>query len=218
MALSGDTASFLAGGGEFLLDPGAAGSLGSVTIDYKRYGVGLAFTPTVLKAGLINLKIEPEVSQLDTRHPVTRSRASTVPPLIVRRASDHDRVARRPGASRWAAPPAEPEHDRAGAIALDRRCAGARAPCSRSSAYQKNETDLAIIVTPHLVRPIAPGTPIKTPLDNTLPANDIDFFLMGKSEITPADARMAVGQQQRNVGHILDLPKGVANVVAVKNY
>ena len=91
----------------------------------------------------------------------------------------------------------------------------------RSAAYQKNETDLAIIVTPHLVRPIAPGTPIKTPLDNTLPANDIDFFLMGKSEITPADVRMAIGQQQPNVGHVLDLPKGLAkggaDVVAVKN-
>jgi pilus assembly protein CpaC len=71
------------------------------------------------------------------------------------------------------------------------------------------------------VRPIAPGTPVKTPLDGSLPANDIDFFLMGKSEITPADARMAVGQTQANVGHILDLPrdisKGAANVVAVKN-
>jgi pilus assembly protein CpaC len=92
----------------------------------------------------------------------------------------------------------------------------------RSADYQKKETDLAIIVTPHLVRPISPGTPVKTPLDNTLPANDVDFFLMGKSEITPTDARMAVGQtQQRDVGHILDLPKesskGIANVVAVKN-
>jgi len=91
----------------------------------------------------------------------------------------------------------------------------------RSAAYQKNETDLAIIVTPHLVRPISPGTPVKTPLDNTLPANDIDFFLMGKSEITPTDARMAVGQAQANVGHILDLPKidakGAVNVVAAKD-
>ena len=61
----------------------------------------------------------------------------------------------------------------------------------RSTSYQKNETDLAIIVTPRLVRPARPGDVIKTPLDNTLPANDIDFFLMGKAEITPAVARMA---------------------------
>ena len=57
----------------------------------------------------------------------------------------------------------------------------------RSAAYQKNETDLAIIVTPRLVRPARPGDAIKTPLDNTLPANDVDLFLMGKTEVTPAD-------------------------------
>ena len=83
MALSGDTASFLAGG-EFPVP--VPGALGQVTIDYKRYGVGLAFTPTVLSGGLINLKIEPEVSQLDTSNPVQVAGIS-VPPLIVRRAS-----------------------------------------------------------------------------------------------------------------------------------
>ena len=84
VALSGDTASFLAGGEYPIPVPG--GTLGQVTIDYKRYGVGLAFTPTVLSGGLINLKIEPEVSQLDTSHPVQLAGIS-VPPLIVRRAS-----------------------------------------------------------------------------------------------------------------------------------
>ena len=83
VALSGDTASFLAGGEYPIPVPG---TLGQVTIDYKRYGVGLAFTPTVLGDGLINLKIEPEVSQLDTSHPVPVAGIS-VPPLIVRRAS-----------------------------------------------------------------------------------------------------------------------------------
>ena len=87
----------------------------------------------------------------------------------------------------------------------------------RSAAYQKNETDLAIIVTPRLVRPTRPGDPVKTPLDNTLPANDIDFFLMGKNEITPADVRLAAGAQRPFVGHILDLKKEGANVVQVKN-
>ena len=83
VALSGDTASFLAGG-EFPIP--VPGALGQVTIDYKRYGVGLAFTPTVLSNGLINMKIEPEVSQLDTSKPVQVAGIS-VPPLIVRRAS-----------------------------------------------------------------------------------------------------------------------------------
>ena len=83
VALSGDTASFLAGGEYPIPVPGA---LGTITIDYKRYGVGLAFTPTVLSGGLINMKIEPEVSQLDFSHMVTIGGLS-VPPLIVRRAS-----------------------------------------------------------------------------------------------------------------------------------
>jgi pilus assembly protein CpaC len=87
----------------------------------------------------------------------------------------------------------------------------------RSAAYLKNETDLAIIVTPRLVRPARPGEQLKTPLDNTLPANDADFFLMGKPEITPAEARLAVGHQRRYVGHILEMRKEGANVVAVKN-
>jgi pilus assembly protein CpaC len=216
VALSGDTASFLAGG-EFPIP--IPGSLGTVTLEYKRYGVGLAFTPTVLKAGLINLKIEPEVSQLDTAHPITVAGLS-VPPLIVRRASTT--VELRDGQSFLIG----------GLLQNDSTTAQQQLPwlgdlpvlgaLFRSADYQKKETDLAIIVTPHLVRPISPGTPVKTPLDNTLPANDVDFFLMGKSEITPTDARMAIGQtQQRYVGHILDLPKGpskgIANVVAVKN-
>jgi pilus assembly protein CpaC len=87
----------------------------------------------------------------------------------------------------------------------------------RSASYQKNETDLAIIVTPRLVRPTRPGDLVKTPLDNTLPANDIDLFLMGKPEVTPADARLAVGRPRPFVGHILDMRRGDANVVAVRN-
>ena len=52
----------------------------------------------------------------------------------------------------------------------------------RSSAYQKNETDLVIIVTPSLVQPAAPGAHLATPFDNTVPSNDIDFFLFGQLE------------------------------------
>jgi pilus assembly protein CpaC len=83
VALSGDTASFLPGGEFPILVPQ---SLGTVAIEYKKYGVGLAFTPTVLRDGLINLKIEPEVSELDQSHPVQIA-GYNIPPLIVRRAS-----------------------------------------------------------------------------------------------------------------------------------
>ena len=52
----------------------------------------------------------------------------------------------------------------------------------RDSAYQKNETDLVIIVTPTLVQPAPPGARLATPFDKTVPSNDVDFFLMGQME------------------------------------
>ena len=211
VALSGDTASFLAGGKYPIPVPG---SLGTVTIDYERYGVGLSFTPTVLKDGLINLKIMPQVSELDFSHSI-QINGTSVPPLILREASTT--IELRDGQSfviggllQNVSATAQDQLPWLGDVPV-------LGTLFRSAQYQKNETDLAIIVTPHIVRPISPGNPIRTPLDDTLPANDIDFFLMGKSEITPADARMAIGQQQSFVGHILDLPKGGSNVVAVKN-
>ena len=211
VALSGDTASFLAGGEFPILVPQ---SLGVVSVDYKKYGVGLAFTPTVLRDGVINLKIEPEVSELDQSHPVQIS-GYNIPPLIVRRASTT--IELRDGQS----------FALGGLLQNKSATAQQQLPwlgdvpvlgaLFRSAAYQKNETDLAIIVTPRIVRPMRPGDPVKTPLDNTLPANDIDFFLMGKAEITPTDARLAVGHQKPFVGHILDLRKEGGNVVSVKN-
>jgi pilus assembly protein CpaC len=211
VALSGDTASFLAGGEFPILVPQA---LGMVTIDYKKYGVGLAFTPTVLRDGLINLKIDPEVSELDQSHPVTIA-GYNIPPLIVRRASTT--IELRDGQS----------FALGGLLQNKSTTAQEQLPwlgdvpvlgaLFRSASYQKNETDLAIIVTPRLVRPSRPGDPVRTPLDNTLPANDADLFLMGKPEITPAEARLAVGPPRPFTGHILDMRKEGANVVAVRN-
>ena len=84
VALSGDTASFLAGG-EYPIP--VAGPLGQITVDYKKYGVGLASRRPCSARGLINLKIEPEVSQIDTNHTVAVADGISVPALIVRRAS-----------------------------------------------------------------------------------------------------------------------------------
>jgi pilus assembly protein CpaC len=212
VALSGDTASFLAGG-EFPVP--VPGALGQVSIEYKRYGVGLAFTPTVLGDGLINLKIEPEVSQLDISHPVQVAGIS-VPPLIVRRASTT--VELRDGQSFVIG----------GLLQSNGQNSISQLPwlgdlpvlgaLFRSASYQKNETDLAIIVTPRLVRPARPGDVIKTPLDGSLPANDADLFLMGKTEVKPAMARLVAGVPAREyTGHVLDLPKGGTNVVSAKN-
>ncbi len=212
VALSGDTANFLAGG-EFPVP--VPGSLGTVTIDYKKFGVGLAFTPTVLNGGLINLRIDPEVSQLDTSHPVQVAGIS-VPPLIVRRASTTLEL--RDGQSFMLG----------GLLQNQSTTAQDQLPwigdvpvlgsLFRSSQYLKNETDLVILVTPHLVRPLRPNDPIHTPLDNTLPADDVDLFLMGKPEINPALARLALGALTRPyVGHVLDLPKQGEAYVSVKD-
>jgi pilus assembly protein CpaC len=214
VALSGDTASFLAGG-EYPIP--VAGQFGQVTVTYKKYGVGLAFTPTVLGRGLINMKIEPEVSQIDTTHAVSVANGVTVPALIVRRASTT--VELRDGQSFVIG----------GLLQTDNKNAIQQLPwigsipvlgtLFSSKSYQKNETDLAIIVTPHLVRPTRPGDVVKAPTDDTLPPNDVDFFLLGKTELskakartlTPVEARIAAFEARPFTGHMLDMPRGISD-------
>ncbi len=210
-ALSGDTASFLAGG-EYPIP--VASALGQVTVDYKKYGVGLAFTPTVLAHGLINMKIEPEVSSIDYTHPVAISATVSVPSLIVRRASTT--VELRDGQSFMLGGLLQSNNQNS----IDQLPWLGSVPVLgalfSSKSYQKDETDLVIIVTPHLVRPARPGDVIRTPADDTLPPNDPDFFLMGKTEMmrqevraeTPVTARLAIAGNQPFTGHMLDMPRG----------
>jgi pilus assembly protein CpaC len=208
-ALSGDTASFLAGG-EFPIP--VASNLGVVTVEFKKYGVGLAFTPTVLGDGVINLKIEPEVSQIDPTTTITVG-SITIPALIVRRANTT--VELRDGQS-FAIAGLLQSINTADQKQLpwlaDVPVLGALA---RSASYQKKETDLVIIVTPRLVRPARPGDVLRTPLDTSKPANDAEFFLLGQAEMTvPMDRRLK-GRSDGSappIGHILDVPKGVSYV------
>jgi pilus assembly protein CpaC len=212
VALSGDTASFLAGGQFYVPVPGA---LGVVTFAPQSYGVGLSFTPTVLRDGLINLVIKPEVSTLDTNNTVTIA-GTSVPALIVRKASTT--VELRDGQSFMLGGLLQNTSN----TAQDQLPWVGDAPVIgalfRSSQYQKNETDLVILVTPHIVHPLPPSAPIRTPLDSSLPANDIDFFLMGQAEVSPALARFALGATNRPfVGHILDLPRTGDVYVSARN-
>lgn len=217
-ALSGDTASFLAGG-EFPV-PVPQG-LGAVAITYKKYGVGLAFTPTVLADGVINLKIEPEVSQLDTSHPVTVAGVS-VPPLIVRRASTT--VELRDGQSFVIGGLLQSQGETAQEQLPWLGDVPVLGALFRSAAYKKKETDLAIIVTPRLVRPVRPGDKIATPLDSTLPPNDVDLFLMGKPEVPRSIEKLQKGVVRAYTGHVLDVQprptiiveKEVGHVLSVK--
>jgi pilus assembly protein CpaC len=216
VALSGDTASFLAGG-EYPIP--VSGSFGQVTVDYKKYGVGLAFTPTVLDRGLINLKIEPEVSQIDTTHTISVSAGVSVPALIVRRASTT--IELRDGQSFMIG----------GLLQTNNQNQIEQLPwlgsvpvlgtLFSSKSYQQNQTDLAIIVTPHLVRPTRPGDIVKTPADDMVPPNDPDFFLLGKNELTrgqalaltPGADQFALAGGRPFTGHMLDLPKRVSDAV-----
>jgi pilus assembly protein CpaC len=206
VALSGDTASFLAGG-EFPFP--VSSSLGQVTIEFKRFGVGLAFTPTVLSSGTINLKIEPEVSQLDPTN-IIQVNGTTIPSLIVRRANTT--VELRDGQS----------FAIGGLLQNNVEAQQKQLPwlgsvpvlgaLFRSALYQKKETDLVIIVTPHIVQPMRPGDVVRVPTDDAQPGNDADVFLLGEAEITPSLKRRLAGVAPPPVGHILDLGREIIDV------
>jgi len=206
IALSGDTASFLAGG-EFPIP--IANTNNTITVEWKKFGVGLAFTPTVRDSGVINLKIEPEVSQMDPSTTIQIGGLS-IPSLTVRRANTT--IELRDGQS----------FAIAGLLQTITTADQSQFPwlgdvpvlgaLLRSSSYQKKETDLAIIVTPHLVQPARPGDELKTPVDNVVAGNDTDVFLKGRLELTPSQVREEVPAARtfKPTGHILDLPKGAS--------
>jgi len=208
MALSGDTAQFLAGG-EFPVPIAATSANGIVTptIEFKPFGVRLSFTPTVLTQGIINLRIAPEVSELDFANEVTIS-GTTIPSLITRNALTT--VELRDGQS----------FAIAGLLQADDLRGRSQLPwigsvpvlgtLFSSSSYQKRETDLVIIVTPYLVEPAAPGQRLATPLDQRLPSNDVDYFLLGRMEErrAPSDYVNNGGNVVGPYGHIIRVQPG----------
>lgn len=200
VALSGDTASFLAGG-EFPIP--VSGDSGSVSVSFKKFGVGLEFTPTVLENGLINMKIAPEVSAIDPTASVNFN-GLEIPGLVVRRASTT--VELRDGQSFVMAGLLQStgSYDvRKFPWLGDLPILG---PLFRSAAYRKQQTDLVIIVTPRLVKPLAPGTQIATPLDSHAAPNDVDLFAKGRTEVSRARLRTVAEARDGVIaaGHILD--------------
>jgi pilus assembly protein CpaC len=181
VALSGDTASFLAGG-EFPVPTAQSGSFGSapvITTEFKPFGVMLTFVPTVLADGIINLRLVPSVSELDFTQAIQAS-GFLIPSITKREA--RTTIELRDGQSFAIAGLLQARNHRdisqlpwIGSVPV----LGA---LFRSAAYQQLETDLVVIVTPHLVAPSVPGQRLASPLDNYLPTNDVDFFLMGDME------------------------------------
>ena len=179
VALSGETAKFLAGGeiAVPVVQPSSGGT--TVTIEWKNYGVGLSFTPTVLNNGIINLQLDPAVSELDTAHAILVN-GTLIPGIINREV--HTSVELRNGQSFAIAGllQAQSNNDISQLPWLGKLpVLGA---LFRWTNYQKQETDLVVIVSPHLVTPVRPGQQLATPFDTTLSANDIDLFLMGDTE------------------------------------
>ena len=148
-ALSGETASFLAGG-EFPIP--VSQSLGAVTIEYKQYGVGLAFTPVVLADGRISMRVRPEVSELSTEGSV-RLNNFLVPALTTRRAETTVELGSGQSFMIAGLLRKHDTNDISKAPFLgDLPILGA---LFRSTAYRRDETELVIIVTPYLSRPVS---------------------------------------------------------------
>ena len=188
VALSGERASFLAGG-EFpipVAQAGAGGGATAITIEFKPFGVSLGFTPTVLGGKVINLVVEPEVSSIDPSASITVN-GLVVPGLQTRRASTTLEL--RDGES----------FAIAGLLRDDTTTSINQLPLLgnlpilgslfRSTSYQRGETELLIVVTPRLVQPIRPDQ-VRLPTDRIPAPAAADVLLNGNDyqpqELPPA--------------------------------
>ncbi|MDP3897512.1 MAG: type II and III secretion system protein family protein [Mesorhizobium sp.] len=202
IARSGETASFLAGG-EFPIPVSEAD--GKITVDYKKFGVGLEFTPTVLSDGLISLDIAPEVSSIDASASYNIGNIS-IPGFVVRRAKTS--VDLKSGQSFMIAGLLQSQNDTTTQSVPGLGKLPILGALFSSKAYQRRETDLVIIITPYLVKPIDPSKKMATPFDQTAPANNADFFLGNVDEVKLAGGRANAainGGPATTVGHFLDL-------------
>ena len=183
IALSGETASFLAGG-EFPVPVvqnaggGNGGTAAAYTVQWKPFGVSLAFTPTVLADGVINLVVAPEVSSIDPSASIVINGLS-IPGIQTRRAKTV--VELRDGES----------FALAGLIRKDFQDTIRQVPLLgslpiigalfRSTGFQHQQSELVMIVTPRLVRPVPAGA-LKVPTDRVGPPNEANLLLNGQTD------------------------------------
>ena len=169
-ALSGVTANFQAGG-EFPI-PLSQG-LGTTTIDYKNYGVSLSYTPTVLANGRISIRVRPEVSELSSQGAVTVNNF-TIPALTVRRAETTVELGS--GQSFMIAGLMSNNAQ----STIDKLPGAGDVPILgslfRSTDFRKGQTELVIVITPYLVRPVSDDQ-IVLPTDGYQSPNMLEQFL-----------------------------------------
>ncbi|WP_369025816.1 type II and III secretion system protein family protein [Qipengyuania sp. RANM35] len=169
-ALSGETAEFLAGG-EFPI-PQSQG-LGTTSVEYKNYGVSLTYTPTVLANGRISIRVRPEVSELSSRGAVTLN-GFQIPALTTRRAETTIELGS--GQSFMIAGLMQNNSQNL----LEKTPGLGDVPIIgnlfRSKSYQKGETELVIVVTPYLVKPIN-ANDVVLPTDGFKAPNEIQSII-----------------------------------------
>jgi pilus assembly protein CpaC len=199
IAMSGETASFLAGGEVPLIVPQGGTLVGTVTVQYKQFGVSLGFTPTII-GERINLKVAPEVSELSpvgaVSVPLTSTAVVTVPAIRTRKASTTVELA----------------SGQSFAVAGLMSQTGSQdiqkfpwlgdipvlGSLFKSDRYQRSETELVIIITPYLVEPTS--GPLRTPLTDRVPPTDVDRLVMQRYNYPTPPRRLAVGRETQPVG------------------
>lgn len=179
ITLSGKTAYFLAGG-EFPVPVPQTGALGvpTITIAWKPFGVGLNFTPTVLNNNKISMEVSPEVSELNFANSINLQ-GFVIPAISTRRVSTVVELA--DGQSFAIAGLLSDEYRenvRKYPVLGDIPIIGM---LFRSSSFEKSETELVVIVTTHLVKPLD-MTRQTLPTDKFIEPNDFEFFLQGRLE------------------------------------
>ncbi len=172
---SGESASFLAGGEFPIPVPAKEGSAN--TIEFKQFGVSLAVVPTILAGNRINMRVRPEVSEIDTANSVTIS-GTQVPGLTTRRAETTIEL----GSGQSFAI--------AGLLLSKVETSASMFPwlgdvpvlgaLFKSTKFRRRETELVIIVTPYIVQPVNAMAQLRTPADDYRPATDLNRILYGR--------------------------------------
>jgi pilus assembly protein CpaC len=202
-AISGESANFLAGG-EFPVPVGQDDN-GRITIEFKKFGVGLGFTPVVLAPGRISLRVSTEVSELTNLGAFTLVGGVSIPGLNVRRAETT--VELPSGGALMMAGLLQSRSKQN----LDKVPGLGSLPVLgslfRSRDFLSDETELVIIVTPYLVDPVSPGS-LQTPADGIQIAHDARTVFLGKlNEVfkpTPGAPGAAVAAYQGPVGPVIE--------------
>lgn len=198
-ALSGQQASFLAGGEVPVPVQGEQG----ISIQYRPFGIELAFTPRVLDDNVINLTLNASVSSIDTA--LSQGAVGGVPASAFRRRSTQTTVELRDGESFAIAGLLQDDFSssRSGVPWLaDLPILGA---LFRSSNYERNQSELVIVITAHLVTPTR-GEALILPTDRVRPPSERELFLQGKVAVSGGGAAGEVARQGfgGSYGYVLD--------------